>query len=88
MAMKVIRDLLGNGTTAQELMEYAWTLEGVASAVIGHYGMEILEENVRQAKEFGAASQAAVDHSDLENRLAHLAGPHALCWARPEYRDC
>jgi hypothetical protein len=88
IAMKVIRDLLGNGTTPRELMEYAWTQQGVASAVIGHYGMDILEENVRLAKEFGVSGKAAVDHRGLENRLAHLAGPHALCWARPEYRDC
>jgi aryl-alcohol dehydrogenase-like predicted oxidoreductase len=88
IAMKVIRDLLGNGTTPRELMEYAWTQEGVASAVIGHYGMDILEENVRLAKEFGASAKAAVNHRGLEDRLAHLAGPHALCWARPEYRDC
>ena len=88
MAMKVIRDVVGNGTTARELTQYAWTQQGVASAVIGHYGMEILEENVRLAKESASLQQSAVDHRELENRLAHLAGPHALCWARPEYRDC
>ena len=88
MAMKVIRDVIGNGTTARELTQYAWTQQGVASAVIGHHGMEILEENVRLAKEFGALRETAVDRRELESRLAHLAGPHALCWARPEYRDC
>lgn len=88
IAMKVIRDLLGNGTTPRDLMEYVWTQKGVASAVIGHYGIDILEENILLAKNFGASEKAAIDHSGLENRLAHLAGPHALCWARPEYRDC
>jgi aryl-alcohol dehydrogenase-like predicted oxidoreductase len=88
LAMKVTRDLLGNGTTPGELMQYALTQEGVASAVIGHYGMDVLEENIRLAKELGTDGNAAFDHRSLENRLAHLAGPHALCWARPEYRDC
>jgi aryl-alcohol dehydrogenase-like predicted oxidoreductase len=88
IAMKVIRDLLGNGTTPKELMEYVWAQEGVASAVIGHYGMDILEENVQLAKQFAVSKEVAVDHSGLENRLARLAGPHALCWARPDYKDC
>jgi len=88
LAMKVIRDLLGNGTTPAELIDYVLSQDGVSSAVIGHYGMDILEENVRLAKEIGASRKAAFDHKGLENRLAHLSGPHALCWARPEYRDC
>jgi len=88
VAMKVMRDLLGNGTTPKELLEYVWTQDGVATAVIGHYGMDVLEENVQLARQFGATAQTASDHRSLEHRLAHLAGPHALCWARPEYRDC
>lgn len=88
MAMKVMRDLLGNGTTAKDLMHYVWAQEGVATAMIGHHGMGVLEENVQAAKEFGTSSTAAFNHRDLENRLAHLAGPHGLCWARPDYRDC
>jgi aryl-alcohol dehydrogenase-like predicted oxidoreductase len=88
LAMKVIRDLLGNGTTPGELVEYALSREGVSSAVIGHYGMDVLEENVKLVKELATDRKAAFDHRSLENRLAHLAGPHALCWARPEYRDC
>jgi hypothetical protein len=30
---------------------------------------------------------ATVDRKELERRLAPLAGPHALCWARPDYDD-
>jgi len=88
IAMKVIRDLLGNGTSPAELIQYALTRDGVASAVIGHYGMDVLEENISLVKQLGTDRKAAFDHRGLENRLAHLAGPHALCWARPEYRDC
>ena len=87
VAMKVMRDLVGNGATPRELLTYALSQQGVASAVIGHVGIETLEENAKLAKEIAAADQTAFASKALENRLAHLAGPHALCWARPDYYD-
>jgi predicted aldo/keto reductase-like oxidoreductase len=88
LAMKVMRDIVGKKATARELLQYAWTEEGVATAVIGHNGIEPLEENYRLALEFGEKGKVAVlDREELERRLAPLAGPHALCWARPDYDD-
>jgi hypothetical protein len=29
----------------------------------------------------------AAGHGNLEHRLARLAGPHALSWAKPGYLD-
>jgi aryl-alcohol dehydrogenase-like predicted oxidoreductase len=88
LAMKVMRDIVGKKATARELLQYAWTEKGVATAVIGHKGIEPLEENYRLALEFGEKGMVtAVDRKELERRLAPLAGPNALCWARPDYND-
>jgi aryl-alcohol dehydrogenase-like predicted oxidoreductase len=87
IAMKLMRDIVGEAATPKELLEYAWTQEGVASATVGHWGIETLQENIRIAEAYGKTPVAQVDREELENRLAYLAGPHALCWARPGYRD-
>ena len=87
IAMKVMRDIVGEAATPRELLEYAWTQEGVASATVGHWGIEPLQENIRIAQEYTDNPVASLDREGLENRLAAYAGPHALCWARPGYRD-
>ena len=87
LAMKVLRDIVGPDASAEELLQYAWTQEGVATAAVGHYGMSVFEENLRLAKEFGMPQHAPLDRQALERRLAPLAGPHRLCWARAGYRD-
>jgi aryl-alcohol dehydrogenase-like predicted oxidoreductase len=90
IAMKLMRNLVGqNGATAKELITYALTQPGVASAVIGHVGMETLEENIQLVKEVVNNSNvmANFDRNELEQRLAPFAGPHTLCWARPDYYD-
>ncbi len=87
VAMKLMRDIVGEAATPKELLEYAWTQEGVASATIGHWGIETLQENIRIAQEYVETPVAQLDREELENRLASYAGPHALCWARPGYRD-
>jgi hypothetical protein len=46
-----------------------------------------MEENIRHAQSFTPAQALRFDSKELERRVAHLAGPHALCWARPDYRD-
>jgi len=85
-AMKVMRDVVGQGATPDELMTWALGQDGVVSACIGHVGMETLEDNVRIVKEMDT-SKAHIDFHKVESRLAHLAGPHALCWARDDYYD-
>ena len=87
IAMKVMRNIVGVEATAQELFEYAWTQEGVASANVGHFGIEPLLENIKLAQEYGKNGLASIDRKELESRLAKLAGPHALCWAQPGYID-
>ena len=87
IAMKVMRNIVGVEATAKELLEYAWTQEGVATAMVGHFGTEPLEENIKLAQEYGKNELAVIDRQELETRLAKLAGPHALCWAQPGYRD-
>lgn len=87
LAMKVMRNVVGKHATPNELLEYALTQDGVSSACIGHFGMKILQENARIVQDIAAAKHTGIDRQKLESRLAHLAGPHALCWARPGYFD-
>ena len=87
IAMKVMRDIVGQDATPKELLAYAWTQPGVASATVGHWGIETLQENIRIAQEYVENPVAVLDRDELENRLESYAGPHALSWARPGYRD-
>jgi predicted aldo/keto reductase-like oxidoreductase len=87
MAMKLMRDIVGKEAASRELLNYALTQEGVATALIGHTGMNTLEENMQLAREFSAEAFPQYKRMELESRLSHLAGPHALCWAQAGYRD-
>jgi predicted aldo/keto reductase-like oxidoreductase len=87
VAMKLMRGLVEAGAKPADLLYYAWTQPGVATAVIGHVRSSQLEENLRHAASFSAQKAAAFDRRGLEIQVAHLAGPHALCWARSGYRD-
>ena len=58
--------------------------------VIGHHGMATLEENARIVSAIDRESSpdmTSAEQTHLEFRLAHLAGPHALCWACSDYVD-
>ncbi len=86
VTMKALRDIVGKGATAQELLHYALRQAGVASLCVAHSKIDELEQNAKIISEF--SQQAGVgDGEALERRLAHLATPEALTWARPEYRD-
>jgi len=90
MAMKAMRDIVGEAATPDELLRYALSQEGVASALIGHHGMSTLQENIEIVRAVMAATDvgmASPERAELESRLAALAGPHALCWACPGYTD-
>ena len=87
LAMKVMRDVVGKSATPRELMQYSISQPGVATALVSHYGMDVLEENVALVKELAGMEPVGADNTQLEKRLAHLAGPHALSWARPDYYD-
>jgi uncharacterized protein len=87
IAMKLMRGIVEKGAAPGELLQYAWTEKGVAAAVIGHVSPPQLEENLKHARGFSGEKAEAFDRRGLEMRLAHLAGPHALCWARSGYRD-
>jgi aryl-alcohol dehydrogenase-like predicted oxidoreductase len=86
LAMKVMRDLVGqNGATAEELLAYALTQDGVSCALVGHVGMEVLEENASIANAY--TTTTSINRVAVESKVQHLAGPHALCWAKTGYRD-
>ncbi|VAW18618.1 hypothetical protein MNBD_BACTEROID01-2265 [hydrothermal vent metagenome] len=88
IAMKAMRSIIGKeGITASELLGYAWGQAGVASVLVGHYGVGTLKENIRLAQKYQEPAHVNADRQELESRLAIYAGPHALCWARPGYVD-
>lgn len=87
LSMKIMRDIVGVEATAKELLDYAWMEEGVSSVCIAHNGMPAFEQNLSLAQRFKPTQAIAANRNMLENRHAHLAGPHALCWARSDYRD-
>lgn len=90
LAMKLMRDIVGESATPRELLRYALSQEGVASALVGHHGMGRLEENISIVRALAAdaeSNMASAERLHLESRLAALGGPHALCWARPGYTD-
>lgn len=89
LAMKAMRGLVGrDGVKPEDLLAYVLDRKPVASAVVGHYGMEVLESNVKIVKALAQRKQVSLRaRRDLEARCAHLAGPHALCWARSDYLD-
>ncbi len=87
LAMKLMRNLAGEVATPKELYNYGLSLEGVSSIIVGHIGSKQLKENIRLAQDFESTEINPFDHLALEARLAPYAGPHHLCWARPDYRD-
>jgi predicted aldo/keto reductase-like oxidoreductase len=87
VAMKLMRDIVGGRASARECLQYAWTQSGVATAVVAHSGLSHLTANIGYAKAMGAGNLSELDRVELEERLADMAGPHALRWARADYYD-
>ena len=87
IAMKVMRNLVGKGVSVEDLLGYAWGQEGVASALVAHYGIKPLKDNIKHALKFQEDSLAFLDRAGQESILSEHAGPQTLCWARPGYVD-
>jgi predicted aldo/keto reductase-like oxidoreductase len=89
LAMKVVRGIVGqNNNTPSGLLYYALSQDGVAAAVVGHYGMNILEENVGIVRKLDGTKKMSMRRQGImERRCASLANPATLCWARPDYID-
>src|SRR5690606_41749890 len=52
----IMRDVVGKNAPPQELLNYAWTLPGVASAVVGHHRSNTLQENISIARQLTTSS--------------------------------
>jgi uncharacterized protein len=89
IAMKTMRDLVTRkGVNPSDLLQYVLDQKGVASAVVGHYGMDILEANVKIVKQLAQRKKMTpAAQKKLEAACAPYANPSALSWARPDYRD-
>jgi aryl-alcohol dehydrogenase-like predicted oxidoreductase len=86
IAMKALRDVVGKGATANELLRYSFHKAGVASLCVAHSKIDELEQNAKTLSE-PSQQAGACNGEALERRLAHLASPETLTWARPGYRD-
>ena len=86
LAMKLLRDVVGKNATAKELLQYGLAIPDVAALCVSHSSIQELEENIQTVCEYGKKADA-VDPKALEKRLAHLATPEVLSWARPGYTD-
>lgn len=88
ISMKLFRNVFDKGiATAEELFEYAISPKGVASALVAQDKIEDLEQNAQIVKNIEQSKSPKSDLNELESRMAHLAGPHVLEWARPDYVD-
>ena len=87
LAQTTMRNIVGKEATAKELMEYNLDHEGVATNMIAHDGMNPLKDNIQLAQNYQGQQLAYNHRQDLESRMAKYSGPHALCWARPDYVD-
>jgi predicted aldo/keto reductase-like oxidoreductase len=87
IAMKVMRDIVNVHAKPKELIEFAWNLEGVHTAVISHTGMDPLKENINLAIQYQEQGQKVVLSNELEERLRFLADQEYLVYAKPGYQD-
>jgi aryl-alcohol dehydrogenase-like predicted oxidoreductase len=89
IAMKTVRGIVGRkGVKASDLLQYVLDQKGVASAVVGHYGMDVLEANVKIVKQLARRKKMTpAAKKKLEAACAPYANPDILTWARPNYRD-
>jgi predicted aldo/keto reductase-like oxidoreductase len=87
VTIKAFRDIVGKDARPADLLGYIWSHDNIAAAVIGHTGAKTLDENIKLAIKYGKKSMTSMGKMELEKRLASYAGPHALSWARPGYRD-
>jgi len=86
IGMKITRDKIGTTpgkASIQELLAWAWELP-LATIIIGHDTLEMLNENIRLAREF---KPGQINVAALENRLrVHIAAAPAR-WTAPCYSD-
>ena len=89
IAMKTVRGIVGKkGVKPEDLLQYVLDQKGVASAVVGHYGMDILEANVKIVKALALRTKMSPKaKKKLETACAPYANPNTLAWARADYRD-
>ncbi len=86
MVIKVIRPReTVEGIVPEELIRYAFSLEHVNSAVIGHDSLDVLKKNIELAKNF--EKMKAAEMTNLETRLQPFFEGRDLPWLRPGYTD-
>jgi uncharacterized protein len=94
-AIKTILGLVTAARTAAQVLGYLWALNdangkpAIATLVVGHDGGATqVDTNVGIAKSWGiVAPGTAYNWEKIERDAKPLAGPHALAWARPDFKD-
>ena len=87
LAMKTLRNMVSQENTAKELIAYALDKKGVAGAVIGHHGLQNLEENIQIVNEYTKVTSLRKDWGALEKRMEQFADTHTPVWTLPGYHD-
>ncbi|MBD3288302.1 hypothetical protein GF337_05820 [candidate division KSB1 bacterium] len=87
LAMKTVRQLVNAQTTAKELISYALDKENVSAAVIGHHGIDKLEENISIVNEYATDTSVPYDWGALERRINKYVENRKPVWTLPGYHD-
>jgi predicted aldo/keto reductase-like oxidoreductase len=93
-AIKTLLGVVNASRTAAQALAYLWELKDansnyrIATCIVGHDGgASQVDANVASAKLYGATGVLSYDLEKIERDAKPLAGPHALAWARPDFKD-
>jgi uncharacterized protein len=93
-AIKTLLGVVSAARTAAQCLGYLWALKdasgkpAIATLVVGHDGGATqVDTNVGIAKAYAVAPATAYNWEEFERNAKPLAGPHALAWARPDFKD-
>lgn len=91
-AIKTLLGAVGGTNTASICLGYLWGLkdakgnDAIATLIVGHHdGASQVDTNVAIAK--AKTGVLSYDWGQVERNAKPLAGPHALAWARPDFKD-
>jgi hypothetical protein len=69
------------------LITYALDKENVSAAVIGHHGIDKLEENISIVNEYATDTSVPYDWGALERKINKYVENRKPVWTLPGYHD-
>jgi predicted aldo/keto reductase-like oxidoreductase len=94
-AIKTLLGVVGAARPVATCLGYLWALkdaggnDAISTLIVGHDGGATqVDTNVGVAKAWGTGVlNEAYNWNEVERNAKPLAGPHALAWARPDFKD-